>query len=178
MKSNLFLCAAIVCLLSCFSSATARAQETESSEDDKSGAAGVPPGEGMLSNPEDPQNQLPLIRQRRAEKDAVFRVSPLQKAHENTNRRNAALKEKTGLGFGMNSNTLIQWLTEVLPDADNSGVATTFDFVGTWEAINRGKPSLGQVLFQLEGRWDYGTTGQTIFLPLQVYSGKITICQD
>jgi len=160
MKLNIFLCAAIVCLLSCFASATARAQEDESSEGDKP-AVGVPPAEGMLSNPEDPVNQLPLMRERKAAKDAVFRVSPLQKAHENENRRNAALKEKTGLGFGMNSNTLIQWLTDVLPGADNSGVATTFDFVGTWAAIKRGKPNEGQVLFQLEGRWDYGTTGPT-----------------
>ena len=52
----------------------------------------------------------------------------------------------------MNSNSLIQWLTDVASrSADDSGVATTIDFVGTWEAINRGKPSLGQFLFQVEG---------------------------
>jgi len=160
MKLNLFLCAALVCLLSCFASATARAQEDESSEDDKP-AVGVPPAGGMLSDPQDPMNQLPLMQQQRAEKDAVFRVSPLQKAHENTNRRKKALKEKTGFEFGMNSNTLIQWLTDVLPGADNSGLATTLDLVGTWAVINRGKPSQGQFFFQVEGRWDYGTTGPT-----------------
>jgi hypothetical protein len=115
----------------------------------------------MLSNPEDPMNQLPLIWERKAEKDAVFRVSPLKKAHDDTNAWNAAQKEKTGLEFGMNSNTLIQALTDVLPGADRWGVATTIDFVGTWEAINRGKPTKGQVFFQVEGRWDYGTPGPT-----------------
>ena len=78
----------------------------------------------------------------------MFRVSPLQKAHENTNRRKKAPgKRKPALEFGMNSNTLIQWLTDVLPDADNSGLATTLDLVGTWAVINRGKPSQGQLLF-------------------------------
>jgi len=115
----------------------------------------------MLSNPEDPMNQLPLIRERKAEKDAVFRVSPLQKAHDDTNRWNKALKEKTGLGFGMNSNTTLQALTKTLPGEDGWAIATTIDFVGTWEAINRGKPSKGQVFFQVEGRWDYGTVGPT-----------------
>ena len=160
MRSHVFLCAALVCLLSCFAPATTRAQEAESSEDDKP-VAGVPPAGGMLSSPEDPMNQLPLIRERKAEKDAVFRVSPLQKAHDDSNEWNAALKEKTGLGFGMNSNTTLQGLSTALPGEDKWAVATTIDFVGTWEAINRGKPSKGQVFFQVEGRWDYGTTGPT-----------------
>ena len=106
-RFHVFLCAALVCLLSYFAPATTRAQETESSEDDKP-AVGVPPADGMLSNPDDPPNQLPLIRERKAEKDAVFPVSPLQNAHDDTNESNAALKEKTGLELGMNSNTLFQ----------------------------------------------------------------------
>jgi hypothetical protein len=115
----------------------------------------------MLSHPEDPQNQLPIIEQRRAEKDALFPVSPLQGAHDRTNERMKALKEKTGLSFGMDSNTLFQGLSTTLPDADRWGVATTFDVVGTWEVINRDKPSVGKVLIQLEGRWDYQTPGPT-----------------
>ena len=35
MRLHVFLCAALVCLLSCFAPATTRAQEAESSEDDK-----------------------------------------------------------------------------------------------------------------------------------------------
>jgi len=169
MKLNLFLCAAIVCLLSCFVPATASAQEDESSEGDKT-AVGVPPAGGMLSDPQDPMNQLPLMQQQRADKDAVFRVSPLQKAHENTNRRKKALKEKTGFEFGMNSNTLIQWLTDVLPGTDDWGAATTLDLVGTWAVINRGKPSQGQFFFQVEGRWDYGTPGPTNLGPASLGS--------
>ena len=71
----------------------------------------------MLSDPADPQNQLPLIRQRKAQKDAVFPVSPLQGAHDRTNEWNKALKEKTGLEFGMNSNTLFQGLSSSLDSA-------------------------------------------------------------
>jgi porin len=160
MRSSVVLPVALVGLLSCFPLLTATAQETEASEDEKP-AAGVPPGDGMLSDPDDPYNQLPLIRQRKAEKDAVFPVSPLKKAHDDSNQRRAALKEKTGFELAMNSNTLLQGLTRALPGEDQWAVATTFDLVGTWEAIRRGKPTKGQVLFQLEGRWGYGTVGPT-----------------
>ena len=166
MRLNVFLCVVFVCLLGCLASATARAQEDGSSEEDTT-AAGVPPGEGMLSNPEDPQNQLPLMRQRRAEKDAVFRVSPLQEAHENKNRRNQARKEKTGFEFGWNSNSLVQVLSETLPDEDDWGAASTLDLVGTWAVLNRAKPSQGQFLFSSRGPlglWNGGSdesgTGQ------------------
>ena len=86
MRSRLILIAALVGLLSWLSLPVAEAQEAEASEDNNPSAV-VPPAEGMLSNPEDPQNQLPQMRERKKEKDAVFRVSPLQKAHDNTNRR-------------------------------------------------------------------------------------------
>jgi len=162
MRSFVALSAILVGLLGFSAPATARAQEAESSEDNKPKPnASVPSGDGMLSDPDDPQNQLPLIQERKAEKDAVFQLSPLQGAHDRMNEWNKDLKEKTGLEFGMNSNTLFQGLNGTLPDEDPWGVATTFDVVGTWELINRGQPSKGRLLFQFEGRWAYGTPGPT-----------------
>jgi hypothetical protein len=153
--------------------------QPEEAESEKEGSASRQPIDSndqdassarMLSNPEDPQNQLLLMQKRRAQKDAVFRVSPLQKAHEKTNRRKQALKERTGFEFGMNSNTLLQGLSRALPGEDKWAVATTLDLVGTWAAINRGKPSQGQVFFQIEGRWDYGTAGPTNLGPASLGS--------
>jgi hypothetical protein len=106
----------------------------------------------MLSNPDDPHNQVPQIRERKADKEAVFPGSPLAKVHEDTDRRKAALKKETGLELGLSSNTLFQGLTTALPGEDKTAVATTLDFVGTWEAINRDEPNRGQVLSQVEGR--------------------------
>ena len=102
MRSRVLLSAALVGLVSFFPLASARAQEAESSEEDNS-AVGVPPGEGMLSDPDDPVNQLPLMRERRAEKDAVFRVSPLQKAHDNTRYPWATRPLKIGLALAASS---------------------------------------------------------------------------
>ena len=93
-------------------------------------------------------NQLPLIRERKAEKDAVFRCLRCRKPTTTRTGGKAALKEKTGLELGMNSNTLFQGLSTALPGEDQWAVATTLDFVGTWEAINRGKPNQGQVFFK------------------------------
>jgi len=63
------------------------------------------------------------------------------------------------LKLGLTFNHLFQGLSNAPPEQQRWGTTTDMDFVGTWELVNRGKPSQGQVYFQLEGRWDYGTTG-------------------
>ena len=52
-----------------------------------------------------------------------------------------------------------QGISEVLPGNANIGTAADLDFVVKRELINKGKPNHGGVYYQLQGRWDYGTTG-------------------
>jgi porin len=90
-------------------------------------------------------------------------VSPLEWLHDGTGRASDGLYEATHLRLGLTFNHLFQWASDVIPDTDDWGTDTDMDFVAAWDVINRGKPTLGQLYFHLEGRWDYGTTGpQTI----------------
>jgi hypothetical protein len=167
MRSSVFVLAALVCFLSYIPASSAQAQEADSGEDTQ------PAGDlsyGMLDDPDDPQNQLTIIRERRAQKDALFPVSPLQGLHDRTTQGKENLHEKYGLEPGMNSNTLFQWLGDSLPGTDTWGVATTLDLIATWELVNRGKPNQGQIFGQIEGRWDYGTPGPTNLGPTSLGS--------
>jgi hypothetical protein len=110
-------------------------------------------------DPEDPSNLLSGIRERRTQKDSLFRQSPLHGAHEATDRWKQSLYEATGLELGFAYNQLFQSVSETLPGADSWGTASTVDLIGTWELLNRGKPTQGQLVFGVQGRWNWGTTG-------------------
>jgi hypothetical protein len=132
--------------------------------DDNEGASetagkGASTQSGVGEDPEDPSNLLPGIRERRAQKDSLFRRSPLHAVHEATGRWKQSLYESTGLELGFGFNQLFQGVSESLPGADDWGTASTVDLVGTWELLNRGKPTQGQLFFGVQGRWDWGTTG-------------------
>jgi porin len=115
---------------------------------------------GLLSDaPEDPGNALSAIGHRKTQKNSLFPSSGLRRFHEATDRAKENLYEKTHLKLGAAFTHLFQWLTEAPLGEDTWGTASDLDILGTWEAVNRGKPAQGQLFFQIEGRWEYGTTG-------------------
>jgi len=144
-------------LLSCFTMATANADE-QGSESSGGGSHSA-----FSSDPEDPGAMLNGIEERRAQRDSLFPVSPLKGLHDSTGKLENDIYQATHIKLGLTLNHLFQWASDVLPDTDDWGTDTDMDLVAAWDLINRGKPTLGQLYFHLEGRYDYGTTGpQTI----------------
>ena len=144
-------------LLSGFTMATANADEQGT------GSSGGGSHSSFSSDPEDPGQMLNGIQERRAQKGALFPVSPLKPLHDATGKMWDSIYQATHIKLGLNLNHLFQWASDVLPDTDDWGTDTDMDLIASWELINRGKPTQGKLYFHLEGRWDYGTTGpQTI----------------
>lgn len=144
-------------LLSCFAMATANADEQGA------GSSGGDSGSSVSSDPEDPQSLLNGIQERRAQREALFPVSPLKWLHDASGAGSDALYQSTHLRLGLTLNHLFQWTSDALPGKDDYGTTTDADFAGSWEIVNRGEPTQGKLYFHVEGRWDYGTTGpQTI----------------
>jgi hypothetical protein len=112
-----------------------------------------------LDHPEEPSNLLGRIEERNTEKDSLLPVSPLGWLHDSTDKAKQDLYEATGLKLGFTLTHLFQWLSEALPGEDTWGTATTTNLVGNWDLIDKGKATLGQAVFLVQGRWDYGTTG-------------------
>jgi hypothetical protein len=110
-------------------------------------------------NDEDPRVLLRDIRQRRTQRDSLFPVSPLKPLHEGMDQFEEALYEATRLRLGLTVNHLFQAISDSLPGTDRTGSTTDLDLVGSWELFDVGKPTQGQLVFGLEGRWDYNTTG-------------------
>lgn len=115
--------------------------------------------ESSLDNPNEPSNLLPRIEERGTQKDSLFAVSPLGRLRDGTAQAKQDLYDATSLKLGFAITHLFQWISEALPGEDTSGTATTTDLVGAWHLINKGEPTLGQVVAHVQGRWDYGTTG-------------------
>jgi len=115
----------------------------------------------MLDDPEDPANQIPLIQQRGTERDSLLPVSPLVGVHDWSTGMKDAIYEAGDMKVAVAFNHLFQVLSERLPDTDIWGTTTDMDFYLTWELLHQGRPSQGQIFFQVEGRWDYTTTGPT-----------------
>jgi porin len=144
-------------LLSCFTMATAN--EDEKNVESSGGGS----HSAFSSDPEDPGTLLIGIEERRAQRESLLPVSPLKWLHDGAGRASDGIYEATHIRLGLTFNHLFQWASDVLPDTDDWGTDTDMDLVAAWDLLNRGKPTLGQLYFHLEGRWDYGTTGpQTI----------------
>ena len=140
-------------LLSCATVATPGAEDPQAGPNDSA-------KRGLLSDdPDDPGNLLPTIRQRGAQKESVFRVSPLAGLHEVTDRAKDDLHEATGLELGLAITHLFQGLSESPLGDDTLGTVTDLDFLAAWELLDRGEPTQGELVFHVQGRWDYGTTG-------------------
>ena len=140
-------------LLSCFAMATATADEQAA------GSSGGGSHSSFSSDPEDPGQMLKGIQERRAQQEALFPISPLKPLHDATSNAWDAIYQATRLKLGLTLNHLFQGLSDALPGKDDWGTTTDADFVGSWELINRGEPTQGELSFKIQGRWDYGTTG-------------------
>ncbi len=144
-------------LLSCFTMATATA------DDQEAGASSGGSQSSFSSDPEDPGQMLNNIQERRAQREALFQVSPLKPLHDASDQMSDSVYQATHIKLGLTLNHLFQKAADVLPGKDDWGTTTDADLVASWELINRGKANMGQLYFHLEGRWNYGTTGpQTI----------------
>ncbi|HUT12890.1 MAG TPA: hypothetical protein VMY42_20510 [Thermoguttaceae bacterium] len=113
----------------------------------------------LSSDPTDPSNILQEIQQMDARREALFPTSPLGGLRDRTNRAKQIIYEATGFKLGLVLQNVGQGLSEVLPGKADIGTTTDLDFVVKRELINKGKPNHGGVYYQLQGRWDYGTTG-------------------
>jgi hypothetical protein len=69
------------------------------------------------------------------------------------------LYDATGLMLAFGVTHLFQGLSESLPGEDDRGTATTTNFLGSWDLIDKDRPTLGTAVFHVQGRWDYGSTG-------------------
>lgn len=157
-----------ICLLSCFMMTGAEVTYAGSEADTRSGAhldsldepeVRSTKQQDRLGNLTDPSTLLPKIDERRAQKDSVFSVSPLGWLHNSTGKAKDKLYDATGLKLGLVFTHAFQALSERIDDEDDLGTATTMDLIGTWDLINKGESTLGQMVFHVQSRWDYGTTG-------------------
>ena len=110
-----------------------------------------------LGKPDEPSNLLPRIDERKTQKDSLFSVSPLGWFRDSTGEAKQHLYDATGLKLGFAFAHVFQGVSDALPEEHQSGMAATTDLVGSWDLIDRGKPTLGQAVFHVQGRWDYGT---------------------
>jgi hypothetical protein len=168
------LCVAVVLagLQGLFLVPTADAQEVSAvaNEDAQASASETPQPEStddgsrrfMSESPEDPDVLLTQIEQRRSEKDSVFPVAPLQSLHDAADRWAVGIEDATNLQLGAAFNHLFMWLSESPLGDDEWGTASEFDLLGTWKLANVGELNQGQLYFQVQGRWDYGTTGPEV----------------
>lgn len=109
-----------------------------------------------LGSPEEPSNRLPRIQERGSQKDSLFPVSPLGWLHDGTDQAKQDLYDASGLKLGFTFTHLFQGLSDALPDKDKWGTASATNFLGSWDLINRGEPTLGQAVFHAQARWQYG----------------------
>jgi len=116
-------------------------------------------GDPFSSDPEAPGNILREVEEAEVEREALFPRSPLGGLRNGTDRAKKTIYEATGFKMGLVLQQVGQGISEVQPGFDNSGTAADLDFVVKRELINKGKPNHGGVYYQLQGRWDYGTTG-------------------
>jgi len=113
----------------------------------------------LSSDPTDPGNILREVERMDAEREALFPRPPLGGLRNATNRAKQTIYEATGFKMGLVIQQVGQGISEVLPGNADIGTSADLDFVVKRELINKGKPNHGGVYYQLQGRWDYGTTG-------------------
>lgn len=109
-----------------------------------------------------PEGQIEVIDQRSQPRKSLFR-SPLQPAQDSLAAWKKSIYDASNFKFGLALHTVYQYSDSVIDGTDDSGTASDFDFIGTWELLNVGTPTQGELSFGIEGRWEYGRDGpQTI----------------
>jgi porin len=134
---------------------------------------GTQDSEKIGGNDQDPSVMLQDIERKRAERDSLFKDSPLERTHRAADRWDNKLYDKTHLRAGLSVHHLFQLLSESFPGTDDWGTATDADLVFQWEVGNRGKPYQGNLYFHLESRWNWGTTG-----PMSLGAGSLGMLQN
>jgi hypothetical protein len=138
--------------MSLFTFATALAQS--------SSEAPGPPRQGIAAGfadaPSDPGNQLKRIQNRATQTDGLIPYSPIQPIRDGFTAFKDAVYDATSLKLGLTFHHVFAGASDVLPGTSDNGAATEFDFVGSWELFNRGQPTQGELVFGVEGRWEYG----------------------
>lgn len=117
-----------------------------------------PPVATGLDGPNIPEGQIKVIDQRSEPRKSLFR-SPLQPALDGLTAAKKSFYDATNIKLGFALHTTYQYSDSVLDGTDDSGTASDFDFVGTWELLNVGTPTQGSLSFGIEGRWEYGRDG-------------------
>jgi porin len=143
------------CLLMMAPSGMAQAQQGAD------GAAAAKPQEpvGFADSLQDPKNQLEHAEVLAAQSHGLIPFSPLQPLRDRFKAFNERMERAAHMKFGLDFHTLYGGASKVRPGTDDSGIATVFNFTGRWALVDRGQPTQGELFFNLEGRWDYGTTG-------------------
>jgi len=90
------------------------------------------PSSSFSSDPEDPGQMLNIIEERRAQKGALFPVSPLKPLHDGTGKMWDSIYQATHIKLGLTLNHLFQWASDVLPGTDDWGTTTDADLVASW----------------------------------------------
>ena len=120
----------------------------------------APPGAtGFGSSRQDPKNILKDIETRATHKIGLIPFSPLQPFRDRFKDFNDSLYRRAGMKLGLSFHHLFQGASNVLPGTADSGTATDTDITGSWELFRRGQPTMGELMFSVEGRWDYDTVG-------------------
>jgi porin len=114
---------------------------------------------GFADDPQDPANQLEIIRQRNMHREGLIPFSLLQPFRDGFTEFKDTIYDATNLRLGMSFHHVSQTASKSMPGTAHHAETTDFDFVGTWELFNQGTPYQGDVVFGVEGRWDYHTIG-------------------
>lgn len=138
------------CIAICL--ATAGAAQAQSADDSSRGTA----QRDSLGKPDEPSKLLPDIEERGTQKDSLFPVSPLGWLHDLTDQGKKELYDATNIDLGFALTHVFQGITDSLPGEDDWGMATTADLVGSWDLLNPGEATQGQVVAHVQGRWQYG----------------------
>ena len=117
---------------------------------------------GAFEDEQDPKNQLRLIEERNKRlvdnpENGLIPYSPIQPLRDGINEWKEALYGYTNLRVGLAFHTVYANATPVRAGFDRHGWATDMDVIGSWELLDVGKPTQGELFFGIEGRWNYGT---------------------
>ena len=80
---------------------------TETLDEQGAGTGGAEARSSISSSPDDPQNQLNIIQERKAQKESLFRVSPLKPLHDATSGWEDALYEAAHLKLGLSLKAIL-----------------------------------------------------------------------
>lgn len=112
-----------------------------------------------VGGPNEPVNRLNEIQRNKANREFIFSSQPLADARDLLDSHQDALYDATGLRLGFALTHVFQAATGTIGDTDDVGTTGTGVLVGQWDLLFRDTPYLGQFVFGIEGRWNYGTTG-------------------